>query len=346
MQNIIKKIFIISLYLLSLAIILEVSSRIILFRFLNSSPPKINNSICWRLRWLKDHVKESSSFNLYDKTYVYDKTKGWNSKPNLIYARDNHIIRTNSKGLRGTNEHSYIKPIDRKRLVIIGDSFTFGVDSSDEEVFTHLLDEMMPDIDVLNLGVGGYGHDQILLKLKEEGIKYNPDMVMLLFMDCDMRRNILTFRDYSKPRYVLKNNSLTLTNVPVDTPKKIIRDEKFKLYLTDFLKIFSNLIKDKHGLILKEEIELTKALIKEMRNTCEKINAQFAIIAFTNEKAVIEKIKDRDTPLILIDPDSTTIPDNAFKGHWNASGHKLVAKEIFKGLFEHRLTSRNRHSYD
>lgn len=333
-----KKFFYIFLSLLFTFIITEITVRVILFKYFNNKPPRIDCSSCWRICWVSNYLKKEEgppSVNIG----IYDKTKGWDLRPNLKQCIiGNMIINTNSKGLRGIKEYSYDKPAGRKRIVMIGNSFTLGIDNNDDEIFPYFLDEMMPNIDVLNLGVGGYGHDQILLKLKEQGVKYYPDIVVLFFMPCDIHRNILTFHAYAKPRYALKNNKLILKNVPVDTAEEIIKREGSNLYFVDLLKILAYIIRDKMGLVKKEEIELTETLIKEMKNTCEKIDAEFVIIAFMDEKNLVEKLAGSDVTLLFLDVSDTPIPD-AFEEHWNSFGHKLVAKKLFKGLLKYRLIS-------
>ncbi len=49
----------------------------------------------------------------------------------------------------------------------------------------------------------------------EEGIKYTPDIVVLGFIQPDMSRNMLNFRDFAKPKFKLRNKELKLTASPV-----------------------------------------------------------------------------------------------------------------------------------
>jgi hypothetical protein len=41
---------------------------------------------------------------------------------------------------------------------------------------------MLPHTEVINMGVHGYGHDQMLILFGEEGVKYEPDIVILGFL--------------------------------------------------------------------------------------------------------------------------------------------------------------------
>ena len=81
-------------------------------------------------------------------------------------------MNTNSRGIRGTTEYDYINNSGKKRIVILGDSFVFGKEVSDNEKFPYYLQQYLPHIEVINIGVHGYGHDQILILFNEEGIKY------------------------------------------------------------------------------------------------------------------------------------------------------------------------------
>jgi hypothetical protein len=83
---------------------------------------------------------------------------------------------------------------------------------------------MLPHTEVINLGVHGYGHDQMLILLKKEGVKYEPDIVILGFMPIDMSRYLLKFRDFAKPRFILKGGKLKLTGSPQGSPSSPARD--------------------------------------------------------------------------------------------------------------------------
>jgi hypothetical protein len=95
---------------------------------------------------------------------------------------DGKTLNSNSKGLRGKAEHEYQRTAGKRRILVLGDSFTFGEEVSDDETFPHYLESALPNTEVVNFGVQGYGHDQMLLCLKEEGVKYYPDIVILDFL--------------------------------------------------------------------------------------------------------------------------------------------------------------------
>ena len=53
------------------------------------------------------------------------------------------------------------------KIVFIGDSFTFGEGLDDEETLPWRLQESLPDRNVINHGVGGYGTCQAMLRLSQ-----------------------------------------------------------------------------------------------------------------------------------------------------------------------------------
>jgi hypothetical protein len=126
--------------------------------------------------------------------------------------------------------------------------------------------------------------------------------------------------------------------VPVDTPDKVMIKEKFNLYFADLLNILVFKIKEIFGLINKEETELTKAIVVEMKHTCDLINAKFVVAAIKdgiNDKFLLENLANDE--IIFLFLDASNGPQDAFSGHWKATGHLLVAQGIFNGLLKHNL---------
>jgi fumarate reductase subunit C len=93
-------------------------------------------------------------------------------------------IQTNSNGLRDV-EHSILNQEEAYRIIALGNSFTFGWGVNQEETWWKILEEQLnnnPDAkykyEMINLGVWMYTFDQQFLRLKDKGLKYNPDLVV------------------------------------------------------------------------------------------------------------------------------------------------------------------------
>ena len=88
------------------------------------------------------------------------------------------IYRINSQGLRD-GEHEFQKKPGIIRIAALGDSFTFGEGVEIGKRFTDIMGQALPNVEVINLGVPGYGLSQALLKFKVEGLRYAPDYAVV-----------------------------------------------------------------------------------------------------------------------------------------------------------------------
>jgi lysophospholipase L1-like esterase len=98
-------------------------------------------------------------------------------------------ITTNSFGLRdGQREKE--KPPNAYRIVALGDSITMGWGVPQDRTYPAQLERMLnarpphgfsPDLhyEVLNLGVGNYNTVQEVMRLKNLGLSFRPDMIIL-----------------------------------------------------------------------------------------------------------------------------------------------------------------------
>jgi lysophospholipase L1-like esterase len=158
-----------------------------------------------------------------DKLYCYDAYYGWEYCKNVagrVVRKDySHVVRTGDNGQRDFGDIEKGK----NNIVVLGDSFTsnIGIENT-SDVFTEVLEKMLRNYNVINLGVNGYGTTQEYLRLKRLGFEYNPDIVILMFyVRNDFFDNVGLhdwIKGYERPLFVRSEGELTLTNIPV--PKK------------------------------------------------------------------------------------------------------------------------------
>lgn len=106
-------------------------------------------------------------------------------------------VYTNSLGFKDEACRTIPLQSDKKRVLIIGDSFTEGVGMSWEESFVGLLDKNIPDVDILNAGVVSYSPKLHCLKLKYliETVSLQFDEVYILIDNSDIMDE-LTYQDF------------------------------------------------------------------------------------------------------------------------------------------------------
>ncbi|MCA9400394.1 MAG: hypothetical protein KC713_02115 [Candidatus Omnitrophica bacterium] len=277
-----KKILFVFIYAVVLIVITELMVRAVFaypktFQML-ASDGEINASAIWRHQWIKRKRQEMRRNPETSKlTFNYGQhhpIRGWQLRagsqdPNAF----GEGVTVNSQGIRGVREYPYTRVPGKRRILILGDSFTFGTEVGDDETYPYHLQQLLPQDEVINMGVFGYGHDQMLLYLKEEGVKYNPDIVIIGYLSCDDSRNVLDFRDYAKPVFQYKAGELTLTQTPIPTPDETLRREWRKLKIIDLIQILARKFTIKSGAYKEHEQTMTKTILKEMIRTIQEMGA-------------------------------------------------------------------------
>lgn len=103
-------------------------------------------------------------------------------------------IRTNSRGIRADREFAYDKPPGTCRIVLLGDSMAVGYEVDLEDSFAYLLERgLRADgyrCELVNLAVSGFGTAEMLVTLREEGLKYHPDLVLMSVHATDPDDNV------------------------------------------------------------------------------------------------------------------------------------------------------------
>lgn len=166
--------------------------------------------------WELEFIQEYGGNRREDaKLHTSHPTRGWFPGPNRSVTCDNRTYTTNDRGHRSTTP--YVSRPDKYTVLIVGDSFTFGWEASESDAWPTILAKTDDRLHVLNLGVPGYGVDQMCITLEESIPEYRPQLAILAYIDDDLNRSLLSFRHYRKPRFVLEGDKLKLTNTPIGT---------------------------------------------------------------------------------------------------------------------------------
>jgi hypothetical protein len=179
----------------------------------------------WERRFVRKH--RTGTEGVYQGLHTSHPTRGWALIPRLHERRGDVTYTTNSDGFRSLHEFTNIR--DRYQVIVLGDSFTFGDELDDSETWPQLLEQQDARLNVLNLAGTGYGTDQMYLTLQESISKYQPGLVIVAFISEDLDRSLLLFRDFKKPRFVIKDDELVLTNTPIGSTEEVyeeVRREK------------------------------------------------------------------------------------------------------------------------
>lgn len=147
----------------------------------------------------------------------FDSELGWVRKPNTWHnehgVNGQTTYHINSYGARlnpaadGKEQH----------ISTYGDSFCFCRQNNDDETWQYYL-SCLTNTDVLNFGVGNYGYDQALLRLKREYRNNRTNRVFIAVVPSTIVRVLCVWKHYNefgnvfgfKPRFDLEGGSLKL----------------------------------------------------------------------------------------------------------------------------------------
>ena len=343
----------VSCILLSTLISLELLSRVFF------STPEVtamlldDGETSTRIRWL---LKNRSKPVLNYAIDQYDPIRGWRlrssldgsppSPPDVTSTQDGTRTVPGAKSPADPSAH---------RIMMFGDSFTFGEEVKDDESYPSIFAKSAPEVYVMNFGVHGYGHDQMLLYLKESIGTYKPQIVTLGFVRWDKERNMRAFRDYAKPRFILTHTSpktLKLTHVPVPSPEELSRNYVRASRFGFLLSLVGSRIERRWNSAARteEENELTQELLTEFASIVRQHEA-IPLFVYLPDKAELENPKRSDLALFkticqrasIICADTTPYfasrrdVSSLFHrgGHYTKAGNALVATAILQTLRAH-----------
>lgn len=251
--------------------------------------------------------------------YRYDAELGWFPKTgNEITYTGTRTIRIAHNAM-GFRDKSHVQEKTRPRIVFVGDSFVWGYDVEEGERFTEYLQKDLADIEVLNLGVSGYGTDQCYLLIQKYFEHYQPEAVVYMFSETDILDNSVNFnyKAYYKPYYVLRKGLLELRGVPV--PRASVWTRLVRSVTDRFPR-------------LRNREDVTPALISAMDRFVKSQGASFAV-GLIDDVASVRGALEKEG-IVFFD---LTHVDSRFRysghgDHWTPEGHQLVAKAVLSFL--------------
>jgi hypothetical protein len=307
-------------------------------------------------RWCApDYLVKTRGFHVFSETY------GWVPRKGVSAVIDGRRVTFNARGFRG-RDLSIPKAGDRTRVVVLGDSIAFGLHVSDDETFTHLLDVRDNGIEAGNLAVQGYGPDQELLTLTGEGLRLDPDVVVLAFcLANDFAEAVLPVSLYDgktpKPRFRFVGDRLVLDDENLgQSPSQRVHQ-----WLADYSHLFnraSALVPRREtplgphwrerydGAVGDEDytLRLNLALVHRMNAVCREREIRFLVAVFPDRHFYLEKPRLAERFLHSLETDGIQVIDMSVPfraagprlkavaldgtGHLNPFGHALTAEVL------------------
>jgi hypothetical protein len=343
---------------------------------------------------------------------TFSNQTGWRGKPyyttTVATGEYVHDLALNSVGMHDT-EHDRAKPDNTYRILMLGDSFVQAVQVREAKTAQQVLEDLLngqadsQNFELISAGVGGWGTGQQLLYYRNEGRYYQPDLVLLMFfLGNDVKDNLpgrgvtVEGLNHYTPYFVLNGNELDIEPwlyAPGLEPAvgSSFSGQKALNNILGRLHQESRLYAQLEPLVAAEPIkasmldfyigrnelfdyalELTFALVKQMRDEVERDGAEFAVVLISPidliefsrlseaeleeiyqripemrraedmpppnqqfaERFVSEGIKVLDLYPIFFQQIDKTGESPYFEGdkHWNTTGNRLAGEAIFNWL--------------
>ncbi len=226
--------------------------------------------------------------------HEHDPIIGWigtASHEARFRAPEFDIVIANSELGYRRPEVAFEGPDDARKIVFFGDSFTWGWGVEQGEVFTDRLQERFQgDTRILNRGVNAFGQAQQRHLLDRVLVDDKPDAVVVMFFANDPQECV-DDRGGKRPVFTLEDGKLVPHNVPVR--KKLtgpFREfSKRSIVLSLLRSSFNHLtvglrdaprdwFKESQEGILHEGWPVCRALLLDMKRTCEAAGVEFRIV--------------------------------------------------------------------
>ena len=163
--------------------------------------------------------------------FVSDELLGWTVGKSR--RSTDGLYMSSAEGIRSPRSDTvYTQARAPRRIAIVGDSYTFGLEVPFHESWGFGLEQALgPEFTILNFGVDGYGVDQAYLRSERDVRPWRPAMTLFGFIAHDLYRSrvvypFVSFPDwgfpFSKPRFTLEAGTLHLLNAPLPRPEEVL----------------------------------------------------------------------------------------------------------------------------
>lgn len=283
----------------------------------------------------------------------FDSKLGWvksmETEANRATSEFDITYTINSLGLRDDANLTKEKPEGTQRVLFLGDSFTLGYTVDRKDLFVDLLESKFKEegrnVQAINAGTEGYSTDQQLLWLREEGVDYDPDIVVLNFYQNDVFWNSQgNYQRFPKPLFAATDGpAVDPVNVPLEDPGQ----QGWFAGSTAVGKLFAGagepiptfnissgktasgktLFKEM-GVLLKDEPDfiteswkITRSLVAGMKATCEARKIKLLVSLIPTKAQIYTEFKEQQQAEL-------GLADNAWDPNLPTNKMKAICQEL------------------
>jgi len=272
-----------------------------------------------------------------DHLFRSDAQTGWSNSPNLLTTRINAAgeewsIRTDQNGQRLIAQN----PRARRRILILGDSLSFGEGIDIKDRFDVKMLSSLPDASVINTGTMGYGTDQEYVAFRNwKHLLEAGDTILIVLNQSDyfdvLRRR---FVGRAKPYFEKVGGSYVLRPPPIGLWERWSDWSLVASVVARLTEPTAPEISDPGP-----SIEIIRFILGRIREEAPRgvklVLAHQGTRDFLGPKLGLSSTIFCQFADVCIDLDDVLTADPVYllpDGHWSASGHSAVAQALLKAL--------------
>jgi hypothetical protein len=212
--------------------------------------------------------------------------------------------RINAQGFRDHSIYSPVAPVGVTRILLLGDSFTFGASNHYEDIWPVTLENDLRDagheVEIIKAGVPAYDTRLELLYLERLFDLYRPDVVVMGFLMNDLFTNYpIAGAANTSPQSLRDQGILTasgkkskLQSLTLAKRLLMMNDQLYaKLYmLTPRRAFFTSPPTD----LLNRQVDVTMSLFSQAKDFCQKRGCELMVPSIPQQFQVIAAARQID----------------------------------------------------
>lgn len=253
---------------------------------------------------------------------MFDPVLGWKLKPNSRAASRRTGVaieyQIDAEGRRAIDNDGANTDC---RIVALGDSNTFGFGTAMKNHWLTKMREILPLLEIYNLGVAGYGVDQELLRFRLEGAALRPRLVIAYVKHFGEDRHLHAYRFGKAKPYFLENTNGDLVVHTEHIKKDANPNDFLDLGYSDFP---------------KQKMQLGVRIIKEMWIESERVGSHFLLLAGWEQ--LCEEVRPISC-VVFKQPQNSHIitPDGEDLLHLNTEANSILGTRLVEYLRLHSM---------
>jgi hypothetical protein len=245
------------------------------------------------------------------------------------------------------NTHRVTHPLNtypgraKKSIWIFGDSITYGQSVDDAQTYCWLLQERLPEYEIVNFGVMGYGTVQSLIQLRDAlNNTDKPELIVLTYASWQDVRNT-SIRGWQKMRqpaaslgpvtqaYARLDSAGQLEILTDTLPFREVPLMRYSAFIHALEESYDR-YEERHS----QSHEITKAIIKEISDLCKARRIELVVAGLTSDSTTadtLEYCKREGLKTVNIWVDFLNIKENnnlPYDSHPSAIAHKQYADKL------------------